>query len=381
MRTNGAGGAFLAVVSMAAVACGGGSDGDDVGDDAQVDAPVGGVDAFGAGPPIEAPDDTWTWVPFPESRCMNDTATGIGVNWHSDSSELLIYLEGGGACFNAFTCATVAHQGGFGESDMTDTANAYGDAGVFNRADPDNPFRDWNYVFVPYCSGDVHAGSADEGFGGRTQLGYQNIGHYLDRLSPTFPNATRVVLTGSSAGGFGAAFNYDRVATAFGGRPTFLLDDSGPPMSDTYLTPCLQTQVRDAWNLAAALPADCDECTGEDGGGLVNLASYLGTKYSAQRQGLISSNRDGVIRTFFGFGYPTCSSTTPMPEPTFADGIEELTTLLAPSPGFRAFILDSSVHVWLIDPTLGGTTSEGVSLTDWLRAFLDGGADWVTVSP
>jgi len=371
MRTVGLSGLVLALLA----ACGGGGTGD------PVDAFVPTVDAFGSGPPITAPDDAWTWVPFPESRCMNDSSTGIGVNWHGDSRKLLIYLEGGGACFNLFTCSTVAHQNGFGEADMASTAQDYGSAGVFNRADPDNPFRDWNYVFVPYCSGDVHAGLNESGTGGRTMVGYRNIGMYLERLSPTFPDAEQVVLAGSSAGGFGSAFNYDRVARAFDYRPVYLLDDSGPPMSDTYLTPCLQQQVRDAWKLDDSLPADCAACRGADGGGLVNLATFLGEKYPNQRQGLVTSNRDGVIRTFFGFGYPSCTNSTPMPESVFAMGIEELTQILAPQTSFKEFVLDSSVHVWLLDPTLGGTVSNGVKLTDWLRGLLDGGSDWRTVKP
>lgn len=367
----------LVVATVTVAACGGGGG---TADD-QVDANPNAPDAFGGGPPIEAPDDTWTWVPFPDSKCMNGSATGIGVNWHSSSKKLMIYLEGGGACFNLFTCAGVAHPNGFGEADMTQTAQDYGHLGVFDRDDADNPFRDWNYVFVPYCSGDVHAGANEQGLGGRTMVGYRNIGFYLDRLSPTFPDSDQVVLTGSSAGGFGAAFNYDRVARAFGpSRPVFLLDDSGPPMSDTYLTPCLQQEVRDIWKLDDTLPAECTACRGADGGGLVNLATYLGQTYPNQRQGLISSNRDGVIRTFYGFGYPTCSSTQPMPEATFAMGITELTQIVAPYPSFTAFILDSSAHVWLLDP-LGGTTSGGVKLSDWIRGLLDGGANWHTVTP
>jgi hypothetical protein len=370
---------LVLVFVLAAAACGGGGG---TADDDPVDAFVPLTDAFGGGPPIVAPDDTWTWVPFPESRCMNDTPTGIGVNWHSSSTKLLIYMEGGGACFNAITCATVAHQNGFGEALMNQTAQDYGSRGVFNRADDDNPFKDWNYVFVPYCTGDVHAGLNEQGMGGRVMVGYRNVGLYLERLSPTFPTAEQVVLTGSSAGGFGAAFNYDRVAKVFGPqRPVFLLDDSGPPMSDTYMTPCLQTNVRNAWNLDATLPAECTECTGADGGGLVNLATFLGRTYPNQRQGLVTSNRDGTIRTFFGFGYPTCSSVTPMPEDIFAAGVEELTQITAPYPSFAAFVLDSTVHVWLLDQTLGGTTSGGVKLTDWIRALLDGGSGWVTVRP
>jgi hypothetical protein len=368
---------LLGVITIAfATACGGG------GSSETADGPPGGgADAFGSGPPITAPAMTWTWVDFPESRCMNDTPTGIGVNLSPDSRRVLIYLEGGGACFNGFTCATVAHQNGFNATTMQQTASQYGSLGVFDRGDADNPFRDWNYVFVPYCSGDIHAGLNEQGMGGRVMVGYRNIGLYLERLSPTFPDAEVVMLTGSSAGGFGAAYNYDRVAQAFGGRRVVLLDDSGPMMSDTYLTPCLQQLVRDAWRLDDTLPADCTDCRQPGGGGLVNLATHLATKYPDRRKGLITSNRDGVIRTFFGFGYPDCTNTTPMPEPTFAAGVDELVTqILAPYDSFRAFVIDSGVHVWLLDP-LGGTTSAGTRLADWIETMLDPAASWATVGP
>ena len=54
--------------------------------------------------PITAPADTWTWVDFPESRCANDSATGLGVNLHPGATNVLVYFEGGGACSSADTC-------------------------------------------------------------------------------------------------------------------------------------------------------------------------------------------------------------------------------------------------------------------------------------
>jgi hypothetical protein len=369
---------LLSFTIVLAAACGGGGSGDD---DGTPDAPGGGGDAFGSGPPIEAPAMMWTFIDFPESRCMNDTPTGVGVNLNPASRNVVIYLEGGGACFNTFTCAGVAHTNGFNASTMAQVASQYGSLGLFDRNDANNPFRDWNYVFVPYCTGDIHAGANPQGLGGRVMTGFTNMGYYLERLSPTFPAAETVVLTGSSAGGFGAAYNYDRVAQAFGGRRVLLLDDSGPPLSDTYLTPCLQTLIRDTWALDATLPPDCTECQQADGGGLVNLATHVAMKYPDRRAGLITSDKDGVIRTFYGFGYPTCGGATPMPETVFAMGIDELVnTILAPHASFRSFVVDSGAHVWLLDP-LGGSTSAGVRLSDWIADMLDPQAAWNNVGP
>ena len=67
-------------------------------------------------------------------------------------------------------------------------------------------------------------------------------------MSPTFKDkVSRVVLTGSSAGGFGAALNYSMVQDAFGNVPVSILDDSGPPFEDQQMPVCMQKRWREAW--------------------------------------------------------------------------------------------------------------------------------------
>ena len=50
------------------------------------------------------PSEKWTWVPVPGSHCRDGSATGFGINVNPASKNLMIFLEGGGACFNALTC-------------------------------------------------------------------------------------------------------------------------------------------------------------------------------------------------------------------------------------------------------------------------------------
>jgi hypothetical protein len=337
--------------------------------------------------PITAPAEQWTWVDFPGSRCINGGASGIGVSLNPGSSRVAIYLEGGGACFDPLTCAVVANRTGYKQGEFdSDVQSGLLDSGAFNRDDPDNPFRDFNFIWVPYCSGDVFSGNNPSGaVGGGSQqfLGYQNIGLFLQRLVPTFATATQVVLAGSSAGGVGAAYNYDRVAQAFGDVPVLLLDDSGIVLSDTYMKPCEQAQWRSDWGMGSTLPSDCPECTGSDGGGLVNLALHIAAKYPDRRMGLIVSEQDAVFRQFFSFGYsPGCNQLGDVPADVFQAGVDELRDqLLAPYPNFRLYSVASTKHVYLGENPVGDTTSGGVKLTDWLRALLDGGPGFVTVRP
>jgi hypothetical protein len=248
--------------------------------------------------------------------------------------------------------------------------------------------HDATFIFVPYCTGDVHAGSNPTGMGGRAFVGYGNVGSILDLVIPKSKEVKRVVLAGSSAGGFGALMNYHRVQSAFGTTPVYLVDDSGPPLGDSYLTPCLQQMFRSSWNLAAALPAECAECTHADGGGLTNALGWLADNYPDRRLGLITSTRDGTIRSFYGYGYPDCAAGAagfPMPEEAFAAGISELRDeTLASHSNFRVYSKDSGNHVWLLfSPLTVSPRSDGSGkhLSDWLAEMLDPDSEWNSVAP
>ena len=347
--------------------------------------------------PIAAADQVWTWVPFPTAVCMNGSPTGIGVNLSSQSSKVLIFLQYGGACFNADTCAVVENPNGFGINDFNELVETMKttDTGVLNRSDPANPFNNWNMVFIPYCTGDVHAGSNPNGYDGGVQVGYINFGEYLKRIVPTFPQATQVVLAGASAGGFGAILNYDRTQQAFGSIPVSMLDDSAPPMSDVYLAPCLESLWRQLFLLDKALPSDCTGCFPDGGGGFSALPAYLAQKYPNANFGLISSEGDSTIREFFGFGLNNCASIDVVgvppnyPQATYTQGLLDLNTnTFAPYNNSKVFYIASTTdptlttkHTWLLDDSISTVSINGVSLSSWVNGFIDGGADWVSVIP
>ena len=360
------------VILLLAAACG---DNDVSGPDA---AP-----AADSGPPFVVTEREWTWYPVEGNTCMNDSDTGIGLNLDFASDKLVVFLEGGGACFNGISCNMVAHEDGYGQAELTEFAAAANTSGILKRDDPDNPVADWNYVFIPYCTGDIHAGANPDGVGGRNQVGYGNVTRAVTLVAERMGGSlSQVLLTGQSAGGFGAAYNYDQVATIFGDVPVDLLDDSGPPLSNMYLTPCFQEIVRTAWNLDETAPADCEDCIDEEGGGLVHLIDHVSEKYPERRFGVVSSMMDETIRFFYGFGYPDCENPMiPMDGPDFAAGIAELRDeILAPLDNARAYTITGDHHVFTDDP-LGATEVDGVTLGAWISGLLDGAEDWDSVAP
>src|SRR4051812_33040584 len=152
------------------------------------------------GMPISAPKEQWTWVPFDDAFCANGSTTGIGVNLTDKSKRVIIYLQGGGACWDALTCYTLKlaanFSTGYGSADFAVEVKSTLASALFDRNNAGNPFKDYSMVFVPYCTGDVHAGSNKVMYGNNTAMhvGWENMTAYLSRIVPTFPGADRVYI-------------------------------------------------------------------------------------------------------------------------------------------------------------------------------------------
>lgn len=334
-----------------------------------------------AGEPIVADPMTWTWVGFPEAVCMNGSSTGIGVNINPASNNVLILLEGGGACFDGFSCAGVANPDGYGETKFTRDSMGGLTRGILDRSDAQNPLREWSFVYVPYCSGDVHGGTNPSGIGGRRFLGHQNFSWFLTRIVPTFPSAEMVLLTGRSAGGLGTIVNYEQTANAFGCTPVHVLNDAGGILPDAYLRPCLQRVVREVWGLDAVVPSDCPHCSCADGGGLVHVFPYAARRYPDRRFAFASAMEDATMRTFYGYGYsPGCNFPQSMPTGDYTAGLLAVRELVQSEDNFRTFYMPGDQHTFSYG-SLGATSVGGTTLGAWLGAMLSGDAGWNHVGP
>ena len=333
--------------------------------------------------PIEGlAEGSWTWVDVPEAHCMDGSPTGFGVRLGT-APRLLVYLEGGGLCFDAVTCAGVANPDGFSGDRFRAVTSELDAYGIFRAADADNPFHDWTVVYVPYCSGDVHAGTNPEGFEGREQVGYLNVGHDLARLVPTFRDVhavERVVLMGASAGGLGVLANYVQVQQAFGCTPVDLVDDSGPLLPDDVLRPCLQQKAIDLFGMP--VPADCPQCARPEGGGLSALWEYLTLRYPERRFALLSNTHDMTMRQFFGIGLsPRCNFPIGMTPEVYEGGLLDLRDrVLAEHAQVQTFYVDGDRHTF-VGAALGRPMAGGLTLSAWLRQMLDGDPAWSDVGP
>jgi hypothetical protein len=123
----------------------------------------------------------------------------------ADPEKVVLYFQGGGACFSVQTCDPV--DGTYKTDAGAEEVTGDGDeppSGIFDFANEANPLRDWSFVFVPYCTGDVHIGDNVNAYDDELQInhvGFRNASAGLDHLASAFPDATEVLVTGSSAGG------------------------------------------------------------------------------------------------------------------------------------------------------------------------------------
>lgn len=357
---------------------------DSTGADSTGDDTTTGEPPWNGEPLPDGEPGQWQWVDVEGTECIDGSPTGVGVR-HGSGDGLVIYFEGGGGCFDAATCtlfySTFAN---FDETAFDLLVPTLLSSGLFDDTNPDNPVADWSFVYVPYCTGDVHAGDKDlagvPGFVGSHQfVGFRNFGLDLERIGPTFPEPSHVLVTGISAGGYGSAFNFDRIADgyAYAGIPVTLLDDSGPPMGEDYIAPCLQDLWRDLWGLDDTLPVACDGCF--TAGGWVNdLTLYLRDKHPTQWFGLLSSERDATIRTFLSGGLNDCAGGL-YPGPDYEAGLYELRDVtLAEDPAFASYYMPGTSHTSLPFPAFTLTEVQGVRIIDWMADLLDGTAGHVS---
>jgi pectinacetylesterase len=184
---------------------------------------------------------------------------GASTDW---ASSLLIYLAGGGACWDAATCvgsaltpASVYFPTFFetlaGLEFISNDPFQSGVGGILTRTRSDNPYSRFAKVFIPYCTGDAHIGSRDTTYSfdllGQTlnwnirHRGYDNLLVVLKWLQKKQNEEaaafSKLTVAGSSAGGYGALINFPVIRYALGESPDYsiIIDSANGILTDGFL--------------------------------------------------------------------------------------------------------------------------------------------------
>lgn len=228
----------------------------------------------------------WERVALPGTQCGNGSQYKFFIR-RTSSPNLLFFFEGGGACWDFDTCSGragvlgAANPNGIPDDYMTQFTAKYvspivngADPGLPGRSRTDLPTKDWNIVYMPYCTGDVHVGNRQaiytDSTGALPPLPWNHSGHTntlaaVSFAHAQFPVVNKLLVTGFSAGGTATASAYFFVRNGINPQRGYFLDDSGP----VYPAPnaasrsrLLHNQIRTAWNLDsvfAQLPPTFDQ--------------------------------------------------------------------------------------------------------------------------
>jgi hypothetical protein len=276
-----------------------------------------------------------------------------------------------------------------------DPAQSKYQSGIFKN-DPANPVKDWNMIFIPFVTGDVFTGSRPDATvptydsAPMQFVGRNNIIKFLSRIIPTFLDAPVVLFAGSSAGGFGAFYNTEKVMDGFidystVGTRVFVVTDSGILFDDDFVAPCLQKRWRELWNMNPNLPKDCAGCFNADGGGILKgVADYLSKKYPENSMGgAVDSLDDEIIKMFFSDEMNDCSyDNSPVinvflyPAGRYSGGLRDFRDNHMDKKRYSTFFYAGSTHQNFFAPVLADRfyDNNGLSMTiaEWLTKVLQG---------
>jgi hypothetical protein len=330
----------------------------------------------------DLPPLTWSWVPIEGAVCSDGSPTGVGIEpGPGGSPNVLVFLMGGGACFDTLSCFTfqTATPGPYGAAELERDMRGIAPGSILDRTLPDNPYREFTFVFVPYCTGDVHAGDSVRTYPNAPRPwhhnGRVNLRNGFAHLAQALPAPGKVVVSGASAGGFGALLAFGLAKEAWPAAKGYLVDDSGPPL-DAIPQATVELWYA-AWDLGTAVNAICgsdveDLLCRED---LSRVFPALQASYPDDRLALLSSTQDETMRGFFGT--LTTSGFVPMGAADYESGVRALAGLIEDdaAPGeSHAFVVNGTSHTMLGAPA--AFTAGGVPLLEWLRRQVEDEPGW-----
>jgi hypothetical protein len=319
------------------------------------------------------------WNPVPGMQCADGSPTGIGLS-PGRSDKVLFYLSPGGACWGSADCGSDILRS-FGASEYTLVQLLAAPGTIFDRTLAGNPFADWTFVFVPYCTGDVHAGQsvATHGTQSWQHHGWANLHAAVAAATGGLPRPSELVVAGSSAGGFGALAAYDLVRAEWdpaGGTGAMLLDDSGPTFVGAAMPPQLLARWWDVWGLGSTIGSICAGCATD----LSTVWPALHGRHPADRLALVSTLQDATMIGFFAdpdLQIPEMAATTFQSN---VDGLAAFLAGLGPKVGMYQIGGAAQQRHALLDDSffLGPANPQGPALLDWVSAMVALDPTWAS---
>lgn len=312
-------------------------------------------------------------LPGGETICSGGTPYAF-YSRQTGSDKLLFYFQPGGGCVAGEACdpkrptlfdpsVVIPGDPSTRSGTFWDSSDSpVGQKGIFDLTEARNPFADYNMIYVPYCSGDLHLGNRDNN--GVHHRGFVNATSALEWAFAHIPTASRVMVTGSSAGGLAAPFYAGPIARHYTSAEIAVLGDS----SGSFRVPVTPSLER--WGALPVLlaeygeagppPAEVDYETAI----LVNSARFPRMRFarfdttgdSAQQEFIDIVNR-GKARE--------------LAADLLAANNAELQAAVA---NYHSYTVNGSYHMILWTPGFYTEAVNGIKFYEWVAALANGAA-------
>ncbi len=283
--------------------------------------------------------------------CLRGAPYRFGIR-ERDSEDLLIFLQGGGACWSEFCAAQTA------TSVLVPTHS------VMDEQDERSVMPGYNVAHIAYCDGSVFTGDTqlEDEQGVRYHRGLVNLSAALDVVNERFPEPRRVVLAGTSAGGYGTILGTLLVRLKWPTTPLDVINDAGLGLTNPE-RPQTLALMKQEWGFGSLIPPSCPECSEQ----FTQVIGWALKRDPTLRVGVFSAYEDEIVSGPF-------LSIDPL---EFTELLLSETDKLSTAypQRFKRFFVTGDHHTAV--PRFYDHEVNGVPYTSWLKAMLSRDPSWV----
>jgi hypothetical protein len=319
-----------------------------------------GVIALGATAAPETPDLAAGWTkiePGGDTICSDGTPYAYFVH-PGTVNRLVVYFQWGGACWDAASCSTP----GLFDETVDDSDNPENFAvGIGDLDNPDNPFKDWFWVFIPYCTADLHWGNNTQTYTADVTIqhkGFVNFSAVLDWIEANFEQPEKIFVGGCSAGGAGSIIGAAHIQELYPDVPVYQLSDSNAGVS----TEDVSQAIASSWNTADSMPdwipalqVPSAELT------MADLYIAVANYYPDDRWAQYNTAFDDVQTLYYAVQGGTGDWSDLM--------LASIQEIQNSAPNFHSYIAPGKIHC--TSDTFYTREVEGVKLVDWVEAMVN----------
>ncbi|MBC2716993.1 MAG: hypothetical protein HF978_16945 [Desulfobacteraceae bacterium] len=286
---------------------------------------------------------------------------------------LVIFFQGGGGCWDYMNCVAAPTYNQYQFEELWMFSDDMEGQGIFDQTRKDNPFKDWGFVYIPYCTGDLFWGANDANYYGteikhRGFVNFQAVLKYIEDHT-NFPG--KIFVTGASAGSYGATMAFPYIKQSFPWSNAYLLGDAGNGvMGGTF-----PTEGIDNWNV------QMPDWIFPDGFNptmtMEEIYTKIAAEYPCNQLAQYTTAFDGIQIFFYNVmlnidnPYEWENITAPVIGAWHYTMKDFAYNTAAASPNYRYYIAAGTDHTILRSPKFYTEDSaEGVSFVEWVDRMI-----------